>query len=137
MFGKGIFIIAGLLYLAGVSVILLMRPESMFTPEGGWKEFGIGKNKSLYTPFPFWLFCLVWAVLSYTIVLFISSFWTGGAASNSNKVQEIFPVAEIAEPEVFEKPKTMTKGYYILNRKATKLSGAPKYIYIGEDPPIF
>jgi hypothetical protein len=28
----------------------------------------------------------------------------------------------------------LPKGYYVLNKKATKLSGVPKYVYLGPEP---
>ena len=64
-----IFIVAGALYLIGVGVVLVLRPSFMFTPDGAWKEFGIGKNDERYTPCPFWLFCLTWAAISYILVI--------------------------------------------------------------------
>ena len=64
-----IFIVAGALYLIGVGVVLVLRPSFMFTPDGAWKEFGIGKNDERYTPCPFWLFCLSWAAISYILVI--------------------------------------------------------------------
>ena len=29
----------------------------------------------------------------------------------------------------------LPKGYYMLNKKATKLAGVPKYVYLGTEPP--
>ena len=29
----------------------------------------------------------------------------------------------------------LPKGYYVLNKKATKLSGVPKYVYLGPEQP--
>ena len=40
----------------------------MFTSDGGWKEFGIGRNPERFTWFPFWLFTLVWALISFFLV---------------------------------------------------------------------
>ncbi len=34
---------SGLLYLVGVAALLLTKPSLMFTQEGHWKEFGIGR----------------------------------------------------------------------------------------------
>ena len=141
------FIFAGLLYLTGVAVVLVLKPSFMFTPDGGWKEFGIGKNESRYTPFTFWLFCLVWAVLSYIIVILIEPVF--------KKAESEFPTAvnsrrnkrnvrfENDSDLVFEdeldgqgqEAQTLPKGYYVLNRKASKLAGVPKYVYLGEEEP--
>lgn len=50
-------------YLLGVAVVLFLRPRLMFQEDGRWKEFGLRDEST--TPFPFWLYCLVWAMVSY------------------------------------------------------------------------
>jgi hypothetical protein len=50
-------------YLLGVAVVLFLRPRLMFQEDGRWKEFGLRDEAT--TPFPFWLYCLVWAMISY------------------------------------------------------------------------
>ena len=141
------FIFAGLLYLTGVAVVLVLKPSFMFTPDGVWKEFGIGKNESRYTPFTFWLFCLVWALVSYIIVILIEplfkreepEFQTINSRRNKRNVRFendsdlVFEdeLAEQGQPEA----QTLPKGYYVLNRKASKLAGVPKYVYLGQEEP--
>ena len=44
-----LLIYSGLLYLAGISIILILKPELMFAKDGTWKEFGLGRNKQKYT----------------------------------------------------------------------------------------
>lgn len=63
---------AGLLYLVGVATILILKPSFMFSADGTWKEFGIGRNPATHTWMPFWLFAILWALISYivTILLF-------------------------------------------------------------------
>jgi len=41
------------------------------------------------------------------------------------------------EPNIVQRqgPVELPKGYYVLNNKATKLSGVPKYVYLGEENP--
>lgn len=148
------FIVAGALYLIGVAIVLVLKPTFMFTPDGNWKEFGIGKNKARYTPFPFWLFCLIWAVVAYTIVLLLLPFvvntedmeMKNGANSgnsrpmknnarrnkNNNAELEVNSGLEFDDDAFGENPK---KGYYVLNRKASKIAGVPKYVYLGEEEP--
>ena len=53
-----------ILYLAGIAVALYFRPALMFYPDGRWKEFGTTPSEDS-TMFPFWLFCVVWAIASY------------------------------------------------------------------------
>lgn len=144
------FIISGALYLVGVAVALVVKPSFMFAPDGAWKEFGIGQDPKRYTSFPFWLFCLVWAVLSYVIVLtFIPLFVdmnemndgseevpsnvykTNKVNRRSKKIVEDSDLVFDDEVEVGGLP----KGYYVLNKKASRLAGAPKYVYLGEESP--
>lgn len=143
-----LFLIAGVVYLAGVAVVLYIRPAFMFTPEGAWKEFGIGQREDRYTQFPFWMFCLVWAIVSYVAVISI--------APLVSRLPEVVEEEDIIEggmeagQEIFRPslrnrnngraaaapgPKTLPKGYYVLNKKATKLSGVPKYVYLGAEEP--
>jgi hypothetical protein len=156
------FIVAGALYLIGVAIMLVLKPEFMFTPDGNWKEFGIGKNKARYTPFPFWLFCLLWAVVSYTIVLLLLPFVVdvedievanASNASNAsrqanarnvknnarnNKARKNNAELEMDSSLEFDDDtfgQNPQKGYYVLNRKASKIAGVPKYVYIGEEEP--
>ena len=125
-----IFIFGGTLYLIGVAMILVLRPSFMFTPDGDWKEFGIGKSSDKYTPFPFWLFCLVWALISYIIVLTFNK-----VSSRANTINS--PVAPAPAMQVQgQGPVELPKGYYMLNKKATKLAGVPKYVYLGEEEPL-
>lgn len=149
------FLASGTLYLLGVAAILLYKPSSMFTPDGNWKEFGIGKNQDRYTAFPFWLFCITWAIVSYTIVEIItmltivdeepelnigSAFNTKRGNGNGNgngkgngkgkrNQSNLNMNTNLDTGETIELP----KGYYVLNEKATQLSGMPKYIYLGPE----
>jgi hypothetical protein len=151
------FIVAGALYLIGVAVILVIKPTFMFTPDGVWKEFGIGKSKDRYTPFPFWLFCLTWAVVSYVLVLLLLPFVVdtneikAANLANSGKKNmrnrrpavihednaEFDSGLEFDDDDLLtqEQGAKLRKGYYVLNRKASKIAGAPKYVYLGEEEP--
>ena len=68
-----LLIISGLLYLCGISTVLILKPELMFSVDGNWKEFGLGRGREKYTWMPFWLFAITWAIISYMIVLVIAS----------------------------------------------------------------
>jgi hypothetical protein len=136
------FIFAGLLYLTGVAVVLVLKPSFMFTPDGVWKEFGIGKNESRYTPFTFWLFCLVWALVSYIIVILIEPLFKREEPEfpvnrrNKRNVRFENDSDLVFEDELAEQgPSDLPKGYYVLNRKASKLAGVPKYVYLGQEEP--
>ena len=136
------FIISGALYLIGVAVVLVLKPSFMFTPDGTWKEFGIGQDPSRYTNFPFWLFCLIWAVVSYIIVLITLPLF------DTNETEVVMPVKNVRknrkpvitedsnlvfDDELEDLQSQLPKGYYILNKKASRISGVPKYVHMGED----
>ena len=76
-----VLLISALLYLSGVVVMLYLRPESMFHRDGRWKEFGLHTLEG--TIFPFWMFCIAWAFISY----FTSSLF-GGGGSGSGSARE-------------------------------------------------
>jgi hypothetical protein len=125
------FIVSGALYLVGVAVVLVIKPSFMFTPDGTWKEFGIGKGTEEYTTFPFWMFCLVWAFLAFTIVLFLEP---SSPLLPSPTINSRSPYAPYVETHDLNQPE-LPKGYYVLNKKATALSGVPKYVYLGPEEP--
>ena len=135
---------AGLLYLVGIASVLAFKPYFMFTDDGIWKEFGIGRNPKTHTWMPFWLFAILWALISYIIVvLFFSIF--GGKTSKKGEIEVIQTLEEIGpddmQKEIVSKSKrarsaSLPDGYYVLNRKATEASGGiPKYVYLGKGLP--
>ncbi len=142
-----LLLLSGLLYLAGVSVVLYFKPEIMFTREGEWKEFGLGRNPAQYTWLPFWLFTILWAILSYLIVLTLSSPPTAlnfseGSSSELSLVEEELEPENISTkslvPSMKKRPANvgeMKKGYYILDANETARRGIPKYIYLGPESP--
>ena len=141
-----LLIYSGLLYLVGISIVLAFKPECMFSKDGNWKEFGLGRNSAKYTWIPFWLFAILWAIVSYTIVLVIAS--NTGLAGVTNKEPVINVQQDAIEPQNLSlkamkpvsiaKPKSvneMKKGYYILDVNETVNKGIPKYIYLGPQAP--
>jgi hypothetical protein len=151
-----VFIIAGALYLIGVAVVLVLKPSFMFTPDGNWKEFGIGQNPERCTTFPFWLFCITWALVSYTLVLVIVPFIIDDESdmnntdtmnyrrrkrnnrNNRNNINNINNMPEndsdlVFDDEIEGDAQTLPKGYYVLNKKASRLAGVPKYVFISEE----
>jgi hypothetical protein len=141
-----LLILSGLLYLAGIAAILYWKPALMFRSDGTWKEFGIGRNPDDYTWLPFWLAAVAWAIISYmTILLLTDSFKDGKhvpvslddgyprkPARNSRQAplnsKRASNIANIPDRDVLP-------GYYILNAEGGR-KGVPKYIYVGEHPPI-
>ena len=134
---------SGLLYLAGVAVILILQPSLMFTEEGIWKEFGIGRSPQTHTWMPFWLFAIIWAILSYIIVLLIA-----GQGVLPGVKPDVATVAPEESPLSYKnfhpipqskgrgkRSNSLIPGYYILNREATEMAGTPKYVYLGAEPP--
>jgi hypothetical protein len=146
-----LLIFSGLLYLLGISIILILRPKLMFADNGKWKEFGLGRNNQYYTWMPFWLFAIMWAILSYLLVLIIASLFGSSDDDKSISVslEEIQPeniTKKSLQPVLDESIKSIKKkqssaigdmkpGYYILNTQETMKTGIPKYIYLGPEAP--
>ena len=45
------------------------------------------------------------------------------------------PTQELNAVDFSEGTEGLPNGYYVLNKKATRLSGMPKYVFIGSSPP--
>ena len=71
--------LAILIYSLGLAVVLQLRPRLMFHENGSWKEFGYQRD-SRHTLFPFWLFAISWAFVSYAAAAAASWVFTAGAA---------------------------------------------------------
>lgn len=143
-----LLIYSGLLYLLGISIVLVLKPELMFSSNGKWKEFGMGRSKERYTWLPFWLFAIMWAIMSYIIVLVIASHTHVDVANDSieiaisnDTIEPINLTKKALSPTPVSLPKNnassmdMKKGYYILNTEETMKKGIPKYIYLGHEAP--
>lgn len=142
-----LLIYSGLLYLFGISIVLILKPNIMFSKDGNWKEFGLGKNKEKYTWIPFWLFAILWAILSYVFILIIAS--NTGIGGITSKID--IPIDNNAiEPENISYKSLnnsmssrrkitdtgdMKSGYYILDTNETMKRGIPKYIFLGPEAP--
>ena len=128
-----------MLYLFGIAAVLYARPTSMFRHDGRWKEFGVNSLETTY--FPFWMFCIVWAVVAHALVRMICSDDHHGIV-NARVPEEATAVAPIPvpEPELASgasgaAPPEAASGYYKLDTALMKKTGVPKYIYIGTEKP--
>lgn len=152
---------AGLLYLIVVAIVLAIKPSMMFTAEGAWKEFGIGRNPATHTWMPFWLFATLWALVSYILVVLTFAVMDWGSApvgkvasasANTAPPVNIVNASNLDEEQVEDiiesiakstrksrlkgKPMELPDGYYVLNTDATEAAGGvPKYVYIGKGLP--
>jgi len=152
---------AGLLYLSVIAIVLTIKPKFMFTEDGIWKEFGIGRNPATHTWMPFWLFAILWALISYILVTILMSLRGTLSPVVTPKVQQtkvtnyvnlpvsetdqvvslttedmIQPVAPRARGRARGRPTELPDGYYMLNSDATELAGGiPKYIFLGKGLP--
>jgi len=141
------------LYLMGVAILLWLRPALMFKKNGEWKEFGM--NSSDTTIFPFWLFCTVWAVLTYALVSSLVSEDYMDLIKSASTASSILATSESASPVTSPAPtldvtpeemgtasaaavaeENIAKpGYYKLSDTVIKKKGVPRYIYIGPEKP--
>jgi len=150
---------AGLLYLSVIAIVLTIKPSFMFTEDGIWKEFGIGRNPATHTWMPFWLFAILWALISYILVTVLMSLrGTVELVSKPKNVQTKvtnyinLPVSESdqvvnltaedmvprtkAHARARGRPTELPDGYYMLNSEATETAGGiPKYIFLGKGLP--
>jgi hypothetical protein len=74
---------AGIIYLIVIAIVLIIKPKFMFTEDGVWKEFGIGRNPATHTWLPFWLFAILWALISYIFVIIVLSIFEGKSDDTS------------------------------------------------------
>lgn len=132
-------IFAGLLYLTGIAVFILLKPSLMFKENGQWKEFGIGRDPDYFTWMPFWLFTILWSVISYIIVMLIEDSFT------MQQTQEYIPAPintkrnsrprNANSVNAVNSPQELTPGYYMLNEGRTGRNGIPRYVYLGPEAP--
>lgn len=106
----------------------------MFQSNGNWKEFGFS-NDEKHTWFPFWLYCIVSAFVSYALSYFLNSFF-GDHIEEVEEEVEVKPVAKRAKAKktVVENPE-MKSGYYVLDKESYEENGIPKYIFLGSNKP--
>jgi len=141
-------IIAGLLYLSVIAIVLTIKPSFMFTEDGVWKEFGIGRNPNTHTWLPFWLFAILWALISYILVTILLSFRKSTPSLLPEEVAENDQLIELTNEDIMPvkpskgrarargRPTELPNGYYILNSEATDAAGGiPKYIFLGKGVP--
>lgn len=82
------------IYIVGVAIVLYLRPSIMFR-SGGWKEFGLA-NTGNYTVFPFWMFTLLWAFLSYVLATMATVFFSSLALKSSPNMANNFNIQPIS-----------------------------------------
>ena len=130
-----IFIIAGILYLLGIAIVLVWKPSLMFTEQGIWKEFGIGRNPATHTWMPLWLFTILWAVVSYMFGNILESlFFRDSISSVDADIDvDVDTYAENIAKKSVKKGK-LPHGYYLLNSEGSK-NGIPSYIFLGKELP--
>jgi hypothetical protein len=127
-----VLLLAAILYLLSVVAILYVKPALMFREDGTWKEFGLHESDQ-HTPFPFWMFCLLSALLSYGVSRFLISSATGEGTLVA-AAQETIPTPLQLPKRANTIVETLKPGYYVLNREGSAAEGVPRYIYIGEAP---
>lgn len=159
--------LAIVIYSIGLGIVLHLRPALMFNENGTWKEFGYKREVggSRYTIFPFWLFAVSWAFVSYALAAGISWNWsapgvmavaTVAAAPRwyppepeSEDEEEIaeedddeaigVPVSETIRIPRGRRPQTPARkprpGYYVLDPASQNTAGLRRYIYFGDAPP--
>lgn len=129
------------IYIVGVALVLFFRPSLMFQEGAGvWKEFGLGTTGQR-TLFPFWLFTIVWALLSYVLATLFSVYVaTLSLRSASSSNDFLLPASAMASSNAAPSSgvsrttslASKTPGYYILESTPAE---PPRYVYFGTEPP--
>jgi hypothetical protein len=135
------------IYIVGVAIVLYTRPQLMFFAEtGAWKEFGLDSGRTIM---PFWMFALLWAIISYVAASLLTVYFSGLAlqhvpadvieANIASVVKPVskspppnIPVSAVSAPSPAATASSTLPGYYVLE---TPKSGPPKYVYFGTEPP--
>ena len=128
-------IVAGLVYLTGIAVLLLIKPKFMFREDGRWKEFGIGRDPENFTYCPFWLFTILWAMISYIVILFMEE---PNVQTQTQALAQPLPLANVSRARnigVANAVQELVPGYYMLNEGGTGRNGVPRYVYLGPEEP--
>jgi hypothetical protein len=127
---------AGLLYLTGIAVIILLKPTLMFKENGQWKEFGIGRDPEYFTWMPFWLFSIIWSVISYVLILLLEDSYTPSDTYSYSEQQRLpQPMRQNTSANAVRRVEELTPGYYMLDEGKTRRNGVPRYVYLGPESP--
>ena len=119
----------------------------MFHHDGRWKEFGVNGIETTY--FPFWLFCIIWAVIAYALV---RAFYSDSEPAHKENIHMVSDLAKMPvkppKPEAIQPlpvpetpaapnpPSSQGKpGYYKLDEAILKEKGTPLYVYVGQEKP--
>lgn len=129
-------IVAGLLYLTGIAVILVLKPQYMFREDGRWKEFGIGRDPKNFTYIPFWLFAIIWAIVSYVLMALLEELIFGEPSQSYDDIPIQRPRNNRSNGRRNNSQNVeLTPGYYMLNETSTGRNGVPRYVYLGPEEP--
>jgi len=139
---------AFVVYILGMAVVLYFRPSFMFDG-GAWKEFGLSSGSSTKhsntTLFPFWMFVVLWSIVSYlagTLVVVGVAATSGNSTLvnvipeetlDTNNSADVAPVAADAPvapvaPVAADAPKPV-------EADATKPAAPPELVFNEETPP--
>ena len=122
-----VLLYSAVLYLLGIAIVLYVRPSLMFKHNGQWKEFGLKGTDTTY--FPFWLFCILWAVVAHGVIRLVYSegpidpIKTAATVSSlTARIHDTTPAPPtplMNEPEATEEARP---GYYKLDKSLMKPS---------------
>lgn len=138
-----VILLSCLLYLLGVVLVLYLKPTLMFNKTGIWKEFGF-TNDEKHTWFPFWLFCVLWAFISFFVINYlfgerpvtVSSVKVIDVLEGDNEVLPVENVKKVKSKKSNIQPGNDAKpGYYMLDKEGSEREGFPKYVYLGANMP--
>jgi hypothetical protein len=109
----------------------MIKPQYMFRDDGRWKEFGIGRDPANFTYIPFWLFTIIFALLSYVFVMLMED----ALYIPSDSIEFQRNTATVRNSRQANAVQELIPGYYMLNEGATGRNGIPRYVYLGPEEP--
>lgn len=108
----------------------------MFKENGQWKEFGIGRDPEYFTWMPFWLFSIIWSVISYVLILLLEDSYTPSDTYSYSEQQRLpQPMRQNSSANAVRRVEELTPGYYMLDEGKTRRNGVPRYVYLGPESP--
>jgi hypothetical protein len=144
--------LAIVIYSVGLAGVLHFRPSLMFNEDGTWKEFGYQRN-ARHTIFPFWLFAITWAFVSYAVAAAVRwagagpvaaaaaasyNYYSGDDFEDEEDEGEMMPVSEMPPRRRPGRPKGSKSkprpGYYVIE-PTSRENGLQRYVYYGDQPP--
>ena len=82
---------------------------------------------------PFWLFAIIWALISYVTVSLFENVLYGG--EDDDEPIQVRNRPNNNRNRNRNKQAELVPGYYMLNEESTGRNGVPRYVFVGPEEP--